>query len=165
VVDDFAAQRGGRSVATVVLPGFCDAFVEVMTGVSGDRAFVLTHSGGVMPDAGSLHDAFINELRDAYDAEQQLIKALPKLARTAVSPELQKAFTDYLEQTRGHVERLVQAFETEGGITKGPAAQARVDMADGTVPVDRANGRPASRQKSPGSAGPDTTPGTHRTAS
>ncbi len=65
-----------------------------------------------MPEAGSLHDAFIEELRDAYDAEHQLIKALPKLAKAAASPELQQAFTDHLEQTRGHVERLVQAFES-----------------------------------------------------
>jgi ferritin-like metal-binding protein YciE len=65
-----------------------------------------------MPEAGSLHDAFIDELRDAYDAEHQLIKALPKLAKAAASPELQQAFTDHLEQTRGHVERLVQAFES-----------------------------------------------------
>jgi ferritin-like metal-binding protein YciE len=65
-----------------------------------------------MPEAGSLHEAFIGELRDAYDSEQQLIKALPKLAKAAASPELQQAFTDHLEQTRGHVERLVQAFES-----------------------------------------------------
>jgi len=63
-----------------------------------------------MADAGTLHDAFLDELRDAYDAEKQLIKALPKLAKAATSPELRTAFTSHLEETRGHVDRLEQAF-------------------------------------------------------
>ena len=45
-----------------------------------------------MAEAGTLHDAFIDELRDAYDAEKQLTKALPKLAKAATSPELRAAF-------------------------------------------------------------------------
>jgi len=61
---------------------------------------------------GGLHDAFIDELRDAYDAEKQLLKALPKLAKAATSPELQTAFTNHLEETRGHVDKLEQVFET-----------------------------------------------------
>jgi ferritin-like metal-binding protein YciE len=59
---------------------------------------------------GGLHDAFIDELRDAYDAEKQLIKALPKLAKAATAPPLRAAFLDHLEETRGHVERLEQVF-------------------------------------------------------
>ena len=58
----------------------------------------------------SLHDAFIDELRDTYDAEKQLVKALPKLAKTACSPQLRAAFEGHLEETRGHVERLEQVF-------------------------------------------------------
>ena len=64
-----------------------------------------------MADAGTLHDAFLDELRDAYDAEKQLTKALPKLAKAAVSPDLRAAFETHLEETRGHVERLEQVFE------------------------------------------------------
>lgn len=64
-----------------------------------------------MADAGTLHDAFIDELRDAYDAERQLTKALPKLAKAATSPELREAFESHLEETRGHVDRLERAFE------------------------------------------------------
>ena len=45
-----------------------------------------------MAETGTLHDAFIDELRDAYDAEKQLLKALPKLAKAASSPELRHAF-------------------------------------------------------------------------
>jgi len=67
-----------------------------------------------MPEAGTLHDAFIDELRDAYDAEHQLIKALPKLAEAATSDELREAFESHLEETRGHVERLEQVFASIG---------------------------------------------------
>lgn len=65
-----------------------------------------------MAEAGTLHDAFIDELRDAYDAEKQLTKALPKLAAAATSPELRKAFESHLEETQGHIERLEQVLES-----------------------------------------------------
>ena len=60
--------------------------------------------------AGTLHDAFIDELRDTYDAEKQLTKALPKLAKAATSPELRAAFESHLEETQGQIERLEQVF-------------------------------------------------------
>ena len=63
-----------------------------------------------MAQTGTLHDAFIDELRDAYDAEKQLIKALPKMARAAESNELRTAFENHLEETRGHVDKLEQVF-------------------------------------------------------
>src|SRR5215510_7511377 len=65
-----------------------------------------------MAETGTLHDAFLDELRDLYDAEKQLTKALPKLAKTATSPKLRDAFESHLEETRGHVERLEQVFES-----------------------------------------------------
>ena len=64
-----------------------------------------------MADTGTLHDAFIDELRDTYDAERQLTKALPKLAKAASSPELRDAFESHLEETRGQIERLETVFE------------------------------------------------------
>lgn len=64
-----------------------------------------------MADNGTLHDAFVDELRDLYDAEKQLTKALPKLAKTSTSTQLRDAFEAHLEETRGHVERLEQVFE------------------------------------------------------
>jgi ferritin-like metal-binding protein YciE len=63
-----------------------------------------------MADAGNLRAAFIDELRDAYDAEKQLTKALPKMAKAASSPELRTAFEEHLEETRGQIERLEQVF-------------------------------------------------------
>ena len=65
-----------------------------------------------MADTGTLHDAFLDELRDAYDAEKQLTKALPKMAKAATSSDLRKAFESHLEETRGHVTRLEQVFAT-----------------------------------------------------
>ncbi len=65
-----------------------------------------------MAETGTLHDAFIDELRDTYDAERQLTKALQKLAKAATSPQLREAFEAHLEETRGQIERLEQVFET-----------------------------------------------------
>jgi len=65
-----------------------------------------------MADTGTLHDAFVDELRDAYDAEKQLTKALTKLAKASSSPDLQEAFETHLEETQGHIERLEQVFES-----------------------------------------------------
>lgn len=59
---------------------------------------------------GGLHKAFVDELRDAYDAEKQLLKALPKLAKASASEPLRTAFLDHLEETRGHVEQLERVF-------------------------------------------------------
>jgi ferritin-like metal-binding protein YciE len=72
-----------------------------------------------MANAGTIHDAFVEELRDTYDAEKQLIKALPKMAKAATSAELRSAFETHLEETRGHVERLEQVFETLEEKVKG----------------------------------------------
>jgi ferritin-like metal-binding protein YciE len=63
-----------------------------------------------MADTGTLHDAFVDELRDTYDAERQLTKALSKLAKAASSPNLKEAFETHLEETQGQIERLDQVF-------------------------------------------------------
>lgn len=63
-----------------------------------------------MAEQGTLHDAFLDELRDAYDAEKQLTKALPKLAKASTSDDLRTAFETHLEETRGHVDKLEQVF-------------------------------------------------------
>ena len=60
----------------------------------------------------SLEELFVEELKDLYHAEKQLVKALPKMAKAAISEELRTAFTDHLEQTKNHVLRLEQVFET-----------------------------------------------------
>lgn len=68
---------------------------------------------------GGLHDAFVDELRDAYDAEKQLVKALPKLAKAANSGALRTAFLNHLSETEGHVEKLEQVFAAIGEKVRG----------------------------------------------
>lgn len=58
----------------------------------------------------SMEDLFLEEIRDLYDAEKQIIKALPKMAKATTSEELRTAFNEHLEQTRGHVDRLERIF-------------------------------------------------------
>lgn len=58
-----------------------------------------------------LRDLLVDELKDLLNAEAQLVKALPKMARAAHSPELKQGFQKHLEETKGHVERLKQVFE------------------------------------------------------
>ena len=67
-----------------------------------------------MPKSKTLHDAFIDELRDAYDAEKQLTKALPKMAKKAGSEKLKSAFESHLKETENHVARLEQVFASIG---------------------------------------------------
>ena len=62
----------------------------------------------------ALKELYIDELRDIYNAENQLTKALPKMAKAATSEELQAGFEGHLEQTKGHVERLDQIFKELG---------------------------------------------------
>jgi ferritin-like metal-binding protein YciE len=65
-----------------------------------------------MAEMGTLHDAFLDELRDTYDAEKQLTKALPKMVKASTSAALRDAFEAHLEETRQQVERLEQVFES-----------------------------------------------------
>ena len=62
----------------------------------------------------SLQSVLTEELRDLYSAENQLVKALPKMAKGTSDPELKNLFTEHLEQTKGHVERLKQIFQQLG---------------------------------------------------
>jgi Mn-containing catalase len=61
-----------------------------------------------------LQELLIEEMRDLLHAENQLVKALPKMAKAAKDSELKNAFQEHLEQTKGHVERLNQAFDMLG---------------------------------------------------
>jgi ferritin-like metal-binding protein YciE len=67
----------------------------------------------------TLHDAFIDELRDTFDAEKQLTKALPRMAKAASSPDLRAAIEQHLQETREQVERLNRVFESIGERARG----------------------------------------------
>ncbi len=59
----------------------------------------------------TLQDLLLDQVRDLYDAEKQLVKALPKMAEAAHAPQLKQAFEDHLQQTKGHVTRLEEVFK------------------------------------------------------
>ena len=62
----------------------------------------------------SLKELYVEELKDLFSAENQLTKALPKMAKASSSDELRQGFEEHLEQTQGHVQRLQQIFEQLG---------------------------------------------------
>jgi ferritin-like metal-binding protein YciE len=67
----------------------------------------------------SLKKLYVDELKDLYSAENQLVKALPKMAKAASSEELRQGFEEHLEQTKGHVERLETIFRSLDESPKG----------------------------------------------
>jgi ferritin-like metal-binding protein YciE len=71
-----------------------------------------------MPEEG-LKELYVDELKDLYSAENQLVKALPKMAKVASSAELKRGFEEHLEQTRGHVQRLEKIFKALDESPKG----------------------------------------------
>jgi ferritin-like metal-binding protein YciE len=71
-----------------------------------------------------LQDLYVEELRDLYNAEKQLVKALPKMAKKASHDELKEAFTTHLDETKGHVERLEEIFGKLGKRAGGKTCKA-----------------------------------------
>jgi hypothetical protein len=91
-------DSGEHHKASDVRPRHCGAgFLEL------HFIFYVHRGGGNMANEG-LSDLYIDELKDLYNAENQLVKALPKVAKAASSDELKQGFEEHLEQTRGHVQ-------------------------------------------------------------
>ena len=76
----------------------------------------------------TLKDLFLDELKDMYDAEHRIIKALPKLARAATSEKLEAAFWAHLEETKGQVARLEKVFKSFGKKAQGKKCEATVGL-------------------------------------
>ncbi|MDB6053391.1 MAG: hypothetical protein JWN25_914 [Verrucomicrobiales bacterium] len=72
----------------------------------------------------NLKETFLDELKDLYDAEKQLTKGLPKMAKAAEHPELKEAFETHLEETQVHIERLEEVFSTFGEEPRGKKCKA-----------------------------------------
>src|SRR5437763_14124222 len=72
----------------------------------------------------NLEDFLIDELKDLYSAENQIIKALPKMAKAATFPQLKAGFEEHLKQTEGHVQRLETIFEALGEKPTGKTCKA-----------------------------------------
>ena len=67
----------------------------------------------------SLHDLLVDELKDLYNAETQLVDTLPELVKAASTPQLKQAFEEHLEQTKGHIKRLEGILTTLGQSPRG----------------------------------------------
>jgi len=83
-----------------------------------------------MAEKCSLKDLFIEELRDIYHAEGQLVKALPKMAKTVNNSDLKAAIEQHLEETKGQVERLERVFEAIGEKARGKKCEGMAGLID-----------------------------------
>ncbi|WP_024517918.1 ferritin-like domain-containing protein [Bradyrhizobium sp. Tv2a-2] len=87
-------------------------------------------------DIKTMNDLFVHQLQDIYYAEQQLVKALPKMAEKATEPQLKQGFLTHLDETRTHVKRLEQVFQMHGVAVKAidcPAIDGIIEEANETV--------------------------------
>lgn len=78
----------------------------------------------------TLEELFLEEVRDLYDAEKQLVKALPKMAKAAADDELQQAIREHLDQTKEQVNRLEKIFEITGQRAKGKPCKGMRGLVD-----------------------------------
>jgi ferritin-like metal-binding protein YciE len=93
----------------------------------------------------SVQDLFLEELRDLYDAENQLLKALPKMAEAATTPALKLAFNQHLEQTKGHVGRLDRVFRQLDAKPSGETCEAMKGLVKEGEDYVQAKGEPSVR--------------------
>ena len=93
----------------------------------------------------SLRDVYIEQLKDLYSAESQLIKALPKMAKAAHSPDLAKGFEEHLEQTKGHAERLEKIFEALDEKPTGKKCKAMAGLVEEGAEAIEENATPAAK--------------------
>jgi ferritin-like metal-binding protein YciE len=91
----------------------------------------------------SLDKLFLEELKDVYNAEKQILRALPRMAKTADSPELQQAFTKHLKETEGHVQRLEQIFQELGQAARGKKCKGMEGLLEEGKEVLEEDGEPA----------------------
>jgi ferritin-like metal-binding protein YciE len=77
-----------------------------------------------MASMNTLEDLFVHELQDIYDAENQIVKALPKMAKAASTPELRQAFEQHLQQSQQQAQRIEQVFQLMGAKVKGKTCKA-----------------------------------------
>lgn len=83
-----------------------------------------------MSNMESLEDLMQDELKDIYDAEKQLTKALPKLAKKASNEQLREALEQHLQETEGHIERLDEVFELLGVPARGKRCEGMKHLID-----------------------------------
>lgn len=94
-------------------------------------------------ELNTLHDLLIDELKDLYNAETQLLKALPKMAAAASAPELKAAFEDHLGETEGHVARLQKICEELECSPKGKKCSAMQGLIEEGAEIIKCKGNAA----------------------
>lgn len=92
----------------------------------------------------TLRDLYVEQLRDLYSAENQLVKALPKMAKAAANAQLKSAFTDHLAQTEQHVQRLDRIFKQLDVSSKGPACKGMEGLISEGEEMIKMKGEPAA---------------------
>ena len=91
----------------------------------------------------SLHSLFLDELKDVYHAEKQLVRALPRMAKAASDPQLQKAFTDHLKETQGQVVRLERVFRELGQTPRAKKCEGMAGLIEEGKNILEEDGEPA----------------------
>jgi ferritin-like metal-binding protein YciE len=121
---------------------FANSFGRVR-GKSPAGRIPLLFSMEIVMKLGSLHDVFVEELKDLYSAETQLTKALPKMAKAASSDELRTAFEEHLKETEGQVQRLETIFEELDVSPKGKKCKAMAGLIEEGAEVIDTDGEEA----------------------
>jgi ferritin-like metal-binding protein YciE len=91
----------------------------------------------------SLEKLFLEELKDVYNAEKQILRALPRMAKAADSPELQQAFTKHLRETEGQVQRLERVFQNLGQSVRGKTCKGMQGLLEEGKEVLEKDGEPS----------------------
>lgn len=98
-----------------------------------------------MPKITNLHDVYVEQLKDLYSAETQLIKALPKMAKAAHSPDLAQGFEEHLEQTKEHAARLEEIFRGLDEKPTGKTCKAMEGLIKEGAETIQENASPAAK--------------------
>ena len=93
----------------------------------------------------NLHEVYVEQLKDIYSAESQLIKALPKMAKAATSPELKQGFEEHLEQTKQHAARLEEIFEALDEKPTGKKCKAMAGLIEEGAEAIEEDAEPAAK--------------------
>jgi ferritin-like metal-binding protein YciE len=121
-------KRAAAAIARLDLP--ITELVRRLEGETGQRRYL-------MASIDSLHTLLVSQLRDIYDAEKRLTKAIPKLAKAATNDALRSALEDHLEETQTQISRLEEAFEHLGETAKAkPCAGMRGIIEEGDEHVN-----------------------------
>jgi len=91
----------------------------------------------------SLQSLFLDELKDVYHAEKQLVRALPRMAKAASDPGLQRAFTSHLKETQGQVQRLEQVFRELGQTPRAKKCEGMAGLIEEGKGILEEDGEPA----------------------